>query len=235
MDQEKFGNLIKEIRKKNNLTQKDLALKYNVTYQAVSKWENGKNLPDISLIRQIANDFNMSIDDMMSGVIKEKKNNKKIMLISIISLLVIIVVLLFLLLSKNNNDLHSREIRTTCDDFNIYGIISYNETKSAIYIPKIEYCGNDKNVKFKEINCTLYEKYDDSNKVVSSYDYHGDDLITLDVFLKDVSFHVDNYLKKCQNYDNNSLYLEIKGNTENSNLFYTIPLLIEMDSCISQP
>ena len=47
MDQEKIGNFIKEIRKKNNLTQKDLADKYNVTYQAVSKWENGKNMPDI--------------------------------------------------------------------------------------------------------------------------------------------------------------------------------------------
>ena len=37
MDQEKFGKLIKEIRKKNNLTQKQFADKYNVTYQAVSK------------------------------------------------------------------------------------------------------------------------------------------------------------------------------------------------------
>ena len=62
MDQEKFGKLIKEIRKKNNLTQKQFADKYNVTYQAVSKWENGKNLPDITLIKQIANDYNISVD-----------------------------------------------------------------------------------------------------------------------------------------------------------------------------
>jgi transcriptional regulator with XRE-family HTH domain len=51
MNPEKIGQFIKEIRVKNNLTQKDLADKYNVTYQAVSKWENGKNLPDILLIR----------------------------------------------------------------------------------------------------------------------------------------------------------------------------------------
>ena len=44
MDQEKIGKFIKEIRKKNKLTQKDLADKYNVTYQAVSKWENGVSL-----------------------------------------------------------------------------------------------------------------------------------------------------------------------------------------------
>ncbi len=41
MNQEKFGKFIKDIRKKHNLTQKQLADKYNVTYQAVSKWENG--------------------------------------------------------------------------------------------------------------------------------------------------------------------------------------------------
>lgn len=41
MYQEKIGNFIKEIRTKNNLTQKQFADKYNVTYQAVSKWENG--------------------------------------------------------------------------------------------------------------------------------------------------------------------------------------------------
>lgn len=41
MDQEKIGKLIKEIRKKHHLTQNALATKYGVTYQAVSKWENG--------------------------------------------------------------------------------------------------------------------------------------------------------------------------------------------------
>ena len=43
MNQEKIGTFIKNLRKKNNLTQQALADKYNVTYQAVSKWENGKN------------------------------------------------------------------------------------------------------------------------------------------------------------------------------------------------
>lgn len=41
MNQEKFGKSIKKIRLENNLTQKQFADQYNVTYQAVSKWENG--------------------------------------------------------------------------------------------------------------------------------------------------------------------------------------------------
>ena len=65
MNQEKIGKLIKEIRKQNNLTQKEFADKYGVTYQAVSKWETGKNIPDISLIKEISRDFNINIEDII--------------------------------------------------------------------------------------------------------------------------------------------------------------------------
>ena len=72
MKQEKIGKFIKEIRKKYNLTQKDLADKYNVTYQAVSKWENGKNMPDTALIKQMSKDFNISLDDIFEGEYSKK-------------------------------------------------------------------------------------------------------------------------------------------------------------------
>ena len=49
MNQEKLGKFIKECRKKKNLTQEDLASTLNVTDKAVSKWENGRCLPDVSL------------------------------------------------------------------------------------------------------------------------------------------------------------------------------------------
>ena len=76
MDTEKIGQLIKKIRKENHLTQKQFADKYGVTYQAVSKWENGKNLPDVSLIKEICKDFNMNMESMLEGTLaKEKKKN----------------------------------------------------------------------------------------------------------------------------------------------------------------
>ena len=77
MDQEKFGKLIKEIRKKNNLTQKQFADKYNVTYQAVSKWENGLNMPDTALMKQISEDFGLSIDELLSGEYKKTTQKKR--------------------------------------------------------------------------------------------------------------------------------------------------------------
>lgn len=233
MEQDKFGKLIKEIRQKNNLTQKDLADKYHVTYQAVSKWENGKNLPDISLMREISRDFNVSMDDMIEGNLKEKKKNNKWFYLGIVSIILLIIVGIFLIVKHDNDNLHSKTISTTCDDFNIYGIISYNANKSAIYIPKIEYCGNNKNTSFDKIECSLYEKNGDITKKISSYNHVAKENVTLDEFLKNVSFHVDNYLKMCKEYNENSLYLEIKGETKDNNIFYNIPLIIEEDSCSS--
>ena len=65
MSQEDFGKLIKRIRQENNLTQKDLAEKYNVTYQAVSTWENGKNLPSVRYAAYLAAYYNVSLDYLM--------------------------------------------------------------------------------------------------------------------------------------------------------------------------
>ena len=61
MNPEKVGQFIKRIRKENNLTQAELANQYNITYQAVSKWENGINLPDIALLKEMSHDFNIDI------------------------------------------------------------------------------------------------------------------------------------------------------------------------------
>ena len=61
MDQELIAKKIKELRIKNNLTQKEFADKMNVTFQAVSKWENGKSIPDISILKKISEEFNINI------------------------------------------------------------------------------------------------------------------------------------------------------------------------------
>ena len=122
MDQEKFGKFIKEIRKNNNLTQKQLADKYGVTYQAVSKWENGKNMPDIMLIKQMSKDFNIELEDMFEGEYKSaaKKKNNNWMLIILITLLIAFVILLFLLIKSNSEkDFKFKTLTTGCEDFNI--------------------------------------------------------------------------------------------------------------------
>ena len=61
MNQEKISAFIKKVRAKDKLSQEKFGEKYGVTYQAVSKWENGKNIPDIAILKEICNDYNVDI------------------------------------------------------------------------------------------------------------------------------------------------------------------------------
>lgn len=230
MQEEKFGKLIKEIRKKYNLTQKDLADKYHVTYQAVSKWENGKNMPDVTILKEISRDYNVSLDDLMDGNLKEKNINKNKTLL-IIGFIILLVGLVFLIIKKSTSDFESRTMSTTCENFKISGIISYNEKKSLIFIPKIEYCGEEKNI-YSDISCTLYEKNKDVIKEISTYQYDEGE-ITLEEFLSKVTFNVDNYLKVCNAYEKDSFYIEIKATDKKGKITsYEVPITLD-DKCIN--
>lgn len=220
MDQEKIGKFIKDLRIKNNLTQKEFADRYNVTYQAVSKWENGKNMPDLSLLKEICKDFDVSLDDLFNGEKSVKKSYKKYVIIGIIC----IVIVLFLVIKNNNNgDFSFKTITSSCDAFNISGSIAYNDKKSAIYITNIKYCGGDDTKEYEIIECTLYESHEDIEKKISSYKYDGDKKVKLEKFLENVTFKVDGYKKTCD--EHNSLYLLINAIDDSKNITtYKVPL-----------
>ena len=64
MQKETFGKLLIILRKKNGLSQKELAESLSVSISAVSKWENGKNLPDMTMISSIADILQVSCDEL---------------------------------------------------------------------------------------------------------------------------------------------------------------------------
>ena len=79
MDQIKIGKFIAECRKKNNLTQMQLAEKLNITDRAISKWENGKGMPDSSIMLDLCNELKISVNELLSGEVLEMKDyNEKI-------------------------------------------------------------------------------------------------------------------------------------------------------------
>jgi len=79
MNQVKIGKFIAECRKKNNLTQMQLAEKLNITDRAISKWENGKAMPDSSIMLDLCNELKISVNELLSGeVIKMNNYNEKV-------------------------------------------------------------------------------------------------------------------------------------------------------------
>ena len=67
MDQIKIGKFISEQRKKNNLTQMQLAEKLNITDRAISKWENGKAMPDSSIMLDLCNELKITVNELLCG------------------------------------------------------------------------------------------------------------------------------------------------------------------------
>ena len=67
MDQYITGAIIKKLRENHHLTQADLAEKLHVSDKTISKWENGKGYPDISLLQPIAEVFGISVAELLSG------------------------------------------------------------------------------------------------------------------------------------------------------------------------
>ena len=109
MDQIKIGRFIAETRKSKNLTQKQLAEKLSISDKTVSKWECGKGLPDVSIMLDLCEELQITVNDLLTGEIvskidyqkkaeenmmnlmKENQENKKRMILSVICAVITII------------------------------------------------------------------------------------------------------------------------------------------------
>lgn len=73
MNQQKIGRFLKELRVEKNLTQEQLAELLGVTNRSVSRWENGNNMPDLSLLMELAKFYGVGVDEILEG--KRKENH----------------------------------------------------------------------------------------------------------------------------------------------------------------
>lgn len=67
MDTIKIGNFLRELRKEKNLTQEQLADVFNVSARTVSRWETGSNMPDISILVEIADYYDLDVREILNG------------------------------------------------------------------------------------------------------------------------------------------------------------------------
>ena len=229
MNQQKVGEFIKKLRKENHLTQAEFAEKYGITYQAVSNWEHGKNLPDIALLKQIADDFNVSIDELLGSEKKSLKKNKNYLIIGVI--IAVALIILFIIFLNKHNNFEFKTLSANCSNFKISGSISYNKDKTSIYINNINYCDTSNEKEYVKIECILYEKYNNIEKQISTSNYQSDTTIKLEEYLKNVEFTIDNYDRICKMYTSDNLYLRINAtDINNKTQTYQIPLLLN-DTC----
>lgn len=100
MEQIKIGKFISTMRKEQNLTQRELADKLNISDKAVSKWETGKGLPEVALMLPLCEELKISVNELLSGerlseedyfkraeenmmdLVREKEESKKKLIVS---------------------------------------------------------------------------------------------------------------------------------------------------------
>ena len=78
MNQERIGKFIAKCRKEKKMTQSELAEKLGVTDKSIGNWENGRNMPDLSLFKPLCDELGITINDLLSGeVISKEKYQEK--------------------------------------------------------------------------------------------------------------------------------------------------------------
>ncbi|MEY8428041.1 helix-turn-helix domain-containing protein [Lachnospiraceae bacterium 46-15] len=77
MDQKKIGGFLRELRKEKGMTQEQLAEVLGVTNRSISRWENGVNMPDFDFVIELANYFDVGIEELLDGERKIDMIEKK--------------------------------------------------------------------------------------------------------------------------------------------------------------
>lgn len=78
MDQIKIGEFLKNLRKEKGLTQEQLAEQFNVSRRSVSRWETGSNMPDLSILVELAEFYDVDIKEIIDGARKSEMMNEEV-------------------------------------------------------------------------------------------------------------------------------------------------------------
>ncbi len=77
MDQKKFGNFLKRLRKEKGITQEQLSEMLGVSNRSISRWENGVNMPDFDLVIELSSYYEISIEELLNGERKDTMTDKE--------------------------------------------------------------------------------------------------------------------------------------------------------------
>lgn len=243
MNQEKIGKYIRKIRKDNNLSQEKFAEKLGVTFQAVSKWENGKNLPDMAILKAISDEFNIPIDDIINGeessscknscscTTNSKNSNNKYILVIVVLFLILIICIIFLFFNRTSHSNYQiNDVETTNNKFKVLGTVIKGDDRTSLIINNVNYTGDDEKIIYKELNCTLYEESNNTKTKLSSCDSSKDS--TLIDYLKNIKIKMDHKAVNCPMFSKSNLSIEIVATEEDGkNITYNIPLILNNDAC----
>lgn len=187
MNQQQIGKFILESRKKKNITQKELADKIGVTNKAISKWENGRGMPDYSLFQPLCEALDISVTDLLNGKesnsdtgivdylkYKEKQNIRKVLFLIVLIILIILVAILSIYFVNSYKKINVYELNGRSENFYYEnGLIIKSNIKNVIQSGNL----SSKTIKDEDIySASLTVKI--SDKYYPIYYFSNNSLIT---------------------------------------------------------
>lgn len=230
MNTEKIGNFIKEKRKEKNLTQKELAIKLNITDRAVSKWERGLGCPDVSLLENLSKILDVSIVEILNGEdLKDEIKNKHIInsinyskesykLKIKSNLNVILTSIIFfvssLLIVFNINNYYKLNKKYKIDDYSVINKDKYDKYYNII----INNQGKYTNEEYKKIINYVKDSKERIDKLYN--DYYDKKYYTMKDYYKfKGKYYNDIFMYHKIRQNNNSLYYILLKYNNNEKIF----------------
>lgn len=191
MNSQEFGKFISTLRKEKGLTQVELAERINVSDKAISRWENGKNYPDIEILEDLGNELGVSISELIAckrletqkdaevetakaflGEVKKGNKNKKIyaVIVSVILVVFAIVVAVVGINAKKNSNFTEQKIGIVSSDIvaslkNIDSAISCND----YFIDSFELvCNGKREIEVMNLNGNCSEMHNHYSQTLSN-------------------------------------------------------------------
>lgn len=186
MQKEQFGILLTTLRKKNGISQKEMAERLSVSTSAVSKWEHGKNLPDMTMLGSIAETLQVSCDELLNPektlerlanpepqkeALQKKKHIRVVKIAVLVGILVIAAGLLLGYMVKHREPTFQQIGTRYIDDPN------WGYTYEISYVVKGEVTGRSINEYLEEVRNEMDREELGTNVVKTSYYRNKEDAL----------------------------------------------------------
>ena len=186
MQKEQFGILLTTLRKKNGISQKEMAERLSVSTSAVSKWEHGKNLPDMTMLGSIAETLQVSCDELLNPektlerlsnpepqkeVLLKKKHTQVVKIAVLVGILVIAAGILLGYMIKHREPVYQQIGTRYIDD------PDWGYTYEISYVVKGEVTGRSINEYLEEVRNEMDREELGTNVVKTSYYRNKEDAL----------------------------------------------------------
>ena len=186
MWKEQFGILLTTLRKKNGISQKEMAERLSVSTSAVSKWEHGKNLPDMTMLGSIAETLQVSCDELLNPektlerlansepqkeALPKKKHTRVVKIAVLVGILVIAAGILLGYMIKHREPVYQQIGTRYIDD------PDWGYTYEISYVVKGEVTGRSINEYLEEVRNEMDREELGTNVVKTSYYRNKEDAL----------------------------------------------------------